>query len=305
MDFASMPKEDLLDLLAHCGLDVPEGLPRAIVVRGTEMLEPLCAAVADPDAWRVPDLGDPAGWLPVHAMHLLGGIGDPAAAEALLCPLRRDDYADFYTEDGPGIFAHLGPGAVPVLRGFVLTETEDVDEFALTIAVQGLMGMSLLYPDHARVGAETARELIVLCSSSGIPVPSIVACDLATVAEPADLELLKRTYEADEWSDYWGLRWPAVERAQATGPSETDIEHWTRDPMSYFAARHLEYLRSANAPVPASESARPSRPAAPRPQTLSLFDDGPGIPAAPPPKPGRNEPCPCGSGKKYKKCCGR
>ena len=23
-----------------------------------------------------------------------------------------------------------------------------------------------------------------------------------------------------------------------------------------------------------------------------------------PPEPGRNDPCPCGSGKKYKKCCG-
>jgi len=23
------------------------------------------------------------------------------------------------------------------------------------------------------------------------------------------------------------------------------------------------------------------------------------------PKVGRNDPCPCGSGKKYKKCCGR
>ncbi|MEM7581916.1 MAG: SEC-C metal-binding domain-containing protein [Acidobacteriota bacterium] len=23
------------------------------------------------------------------------------------------------------------------------------------------------------------------------------------------------------------------------------------------------------------------------------------------PKIGRNEPCPCGSGRKYKKCCGR
>jgi uncharacterized protein len=22
------------------------------------------------------------------------------------------------------------------------------------------------------------------------------------------------------------------------------------------------------------------------------------------PQPGRNDPCPCGSGKKYKKCCG-
>jgi uncharacterized protein YecA (UPF0149 family) len=24
-----------------------------------------------------------------------------------------------------------------------------------------------------------------------------------------------------------------------------------------------------------------------------------------PPKVGRNEPCPCGSGRKFKKCCGR
>jgi uncharacterized protein YecA (UPF0149 family) len=35
-----------------------------------------------------------------------------------------------------------------------------------------------------------------------------------------------------------------------------------------------------------------------------------GVPAAPKtvrhdgPKVGRNDPCPCGSGKKYKKCCG-
>lgn len=27
-------------------------------------------------------------------------------------------------------------------------------------------------------------------------------------------------------------------------------------------------------------------------------------PAQTPPAPGRNEPCPCGSGKKYKRCCG-
>jgi len=32
---------------------------------------------------------------------------------------------------------------------------------------------------------------------------------------------------------------------------------------------------------------------APRPQTVRVT-----------PKPGRNDPCPCGSGKKYKKCCG-
>ena len=29
------------------------------------------------------------------------------------------------------------------------------------------------------------------------------------------------------------------------------------------------------------------------------------VPVGSSPKVGRNEPCPCGSGKKYKKCCGR
>ena len=32
---------------------------------------------------------------------------------------------------------------------------------------------------------------------------------------------------------------------------------------------------------------------------------GPGQYTRPAPKVGRNDPCPCGSGKKYKKCCGR
>jgi len=34
------------------------------------------------------------------------------------------------------------------------------------------------------------------------------------------------------------------------------------------------------------------------------YEDPPAIEAVPPAKPGRNDPCPCGSGKKYKKCCG-
>ena len=31
----------------------------------------------------------------------------------------------------------------------------------------------------------------------------------------------------------------------------------------------------------------------------------PPMPFIAPPKVGRNDPCPCGSGKKYKNCCGR
>ena len=34
------------------------------------------------------------------------------------------------------------------------------------------------------------------------------------------------------------------------------------------------------------------------------FESGERVITPPAPKVGRNEPCPCGSGKKYKKCCG-
>lgn len=34
------------------------------------------------------------------------------------------------------------------------------------------------------------------------------------------------------------------------------------------------------------------------------YVDGEILPPLPAPKAGRNDPCPCGSGKKYKKCCG-
>lgn len=45
-------------------------------------------------------------------------------------------------------------------------------------------------------------------------------------------------------------------------------------------------------------------------QTVVSDDDAP-VPDAPVERakggdaPGRNDPCPCGSGKKYKKCCGK
>ena len=44
-----------------------------------------------------------------------------------------------------------------------------------------------------------------------------------------------------------------------------------------------------------------------QPQTASHGNEGGGKPAERrvAKKPGRNDPCPCGSGKKYKNCCGR
>ena len=42
-----------------------------------------------------------------------------------------------------------------------------------------------------------------------------------------------------------------------------------------------------------------------REKVIRQLDVPPPKPYRAPPRIGRNDPCPCGSGKKYKKCCGR
>ncbi len=55
--------------------------------------------------------------------------------------------------------------------------------------------------------------------------------------------------------------------------------------------RELRYVHPTNAPSSAVSSTAPSAAGAPSPRAAAK-------------QPGRNDPCPCGSGKKYKKCCG-
>jgi preprotein translocase subunit SecA len=62
------------------------------------------------------------------------------------------------------------------------------------------------------------------------------------------------------------------------------------------------------APEPAAEAPRPAgSPAAPRGPApgVSTSAGRLGAAAATVPEVGRNDPCPCGSGKKYKKCHGQ
>jgi uncharacterized protein YecA (UPF0149 family) len=52
------------------------------------------------------------------------------------------------------------------------------------------------------------------------------------------------------------------------------------------------------------EIARRSMPAAEKRPRLELSPEPPEPPEPTPARAGRNDPCPCGSGKKFKHCCG-
>lgn len=71
----------------------------------------------------------------------------------------------------------------------------------------------------------------------------------------------------------------------------------TRRHLKDLAMRHQQQkIRFANFERLMERATRPPKAIPPEPI--------PFIPAAPRPPVGRNEPCPCGSGKKFKKCCG-
>ena len=63
------------------------------------------------------------------------------------------------------------------------------------------------------------------------------------------------------------------------------------EPGDEAAGEREGMLTNAVAPDRRDNAPRPIKP------TLPIVNDGPKV--------GRNDPCPCGSGKKYKKCCGR
>ena len=68
-----------------------------------------------------------------------------------------------------------------------------------------------------------------------------------------------------------------------------------------------DYFSPWSAPVPAHDDASGGTELPPPPAPPSVEGRQPWTPPVPfraPPKTGRNDPCPCGSGKKFKKCCG-
>jgi preprotein translocase subunit SecA len=124
----------------------------------------------------------------------------------------------------------------------------------------------------------------------------------------------------------WGQKDPLVEYKREAFEMFEDLMH---DIQSTFTERFLKIQVSADPPPPEPQARRAQpRPASPAPAGADdLFTDGRRGPAPPPPPRapapalssslgpvgrataavpdvGRNDPCPCGSGKKYKKCHG-
>lgn len=114
---------------------------------------------------------------------------------------------------------------------------------------------------------------------------------------PELLEAVRRAYK-DGLIDPGFASLEGIERDLRSRPEGRRERHYVItdaiNEMAWWAAFHPEDSR----PRPLPKLTAPSAP----PEPASY--DRP-LPYVREPKIGRNDPCPCGSGKKYKKCCGK
>ncbi len=206
---------------------------------------------------------------------------------------------DVLTQDGARILAAVCDGDLEPIKRLVLNRT--ADEFSRGVAVAALALLAV----WVEVPRDTIVDYFAWLAREGLErEPSYVWSALAT--ESADIEAL--------------AVFPALRRAydeelidpQTIGRSELDdVEASPRGAL-------LERMKDRQPPIDdvarsTSWWARFEQPASSRraEELAALasegdFDDNrPVEPFRAPMKVGRNERCPCGSGKKYKKCCGR
>jgi hypothetical protein len=280
--------DPLLDELKRAGKTPPRALLTRIKDQGDAAVPALIRLATDDALLTSAD--SKAAWAPIHAVKLLGEIASPKAVEPLLSLLSLDD--DDTGETVPQALGRIGQSALPQLRNLIFDRSQP--ESPRSRAVVALEQCARHHPETRAQVLEaftshldwpdnpTDDELAV----NGFIIISLMELD-AREAVPAIWRALS-TDRVDE------LLVTPEHVEQTFGPREGSAGAPPPPPPSLGRAPEWRAPSDALAEdgTPRSFGVRP------------LFDGQSPMLSRLLRKVGRNDPCPCGSGKKYKKCCG-
>ena len=243
--------------------------------------------------------------LTVFALYLLAQFREKRAYPAIVkmfCAPGETSYelvGDTVTEGLKQIFASVYDGNPAPLHGLI--ENEEADEFVRDAAINAVVLLERTDQMPRAEVVEYFRSLFrrklqrehsyawdgLVCAVADLPAPELLEEVRQAYAEGlvdesvADLEGIERDMAAPKASHR--QRSPLI--TDAIG----DMERW-----ACFHPEDTGPTKPLQPPVPV--------PPLPPPAPAEYLPPKPIIRE---PKIGRNDPCPCGSGKKYKKCCGK
>lgn len=211
-------------------------------------------------------------WVPLHAWRTLGQLKTPKAVQPLIDmfdELHDDDWA---YEELSIVLGMIGEASIEPLAKYISSSQHG--ESARIMALGGLEEIVRHHPDLRNLVIEKFQDYMKMpdLSSEGLN-GSLIACLLNLNAVEL-IEDIQRMFKQD-----------CVEIQCAGDLDDIEIE------LGLLNKRKTP--RPHNGILPESFSQPLSR----------LFNSSDTMIARKTEKIGRNDPCPCGSGKKYKRCC--
>lgn len=287
MDYSKLTDEKLINLLFTEEDRLPRIAVNEFLARGNRMVKPLADIVNNNFAW-MRDI--PEWWAVIHGVFILGAIGTGETAVPLLKSLQfaAAHDCDWVTEQIPSIFGSIGTDAMEGLK--IIASDWTRDWFTRVIAIEGLAAITIKYP-------ETEKDIFAFIGS--IFSNKTEDNDVRAHAGSILLDFQKEEFR-DKLLDFgenerkiknndmfYNLVFDEDDVKTALDSHKKDLRHYRNDWLSFYDENEIKKRQK-----------RWER------EEMGLLDnEREEMFACDSRKVGRNEPCPCGSGKKYKKCC--
>jgi hypothetical protein len=274
------PVAQLLDYgECHLAGDGPAGLGWLNYVSALELTAvhvPELIRLACDAALHTAESEDPAVWAPTHAWRALGQLRAVEAVAPLLGLLKERADDDWVDIELPYVFGLIGPGAVPHVTDFLADRSIPTEP--LITAIRCLVEIAERNPPsrnecidilarRLKCGAENDPTVNGFLISALIDLEAIETIGLIRQAFDQQVVDLSIAGDVEDVEMEFGLR------RQRSTPRPV-YPSFFGNPLSDPAEVISGALTGRNAEASAGHR-----------------------------KVGRNDPCPCGSGKKYKKCC--
>ncbi|MFZ2889447.1 YecA family protein [Sulfuricurvum sp.] len=209
---------------------------------------------------------------PLHALYVLGQLKEDGIAQTLIDNLNDWEDDDYFGFPFAHYFRHIGSKTIPMLSDAYINEKLNI---------------------YSRMRILEAFEEIATSDSSSIPKIETILLNFFATDTLNDDGL--NGYSLSALKKLTGAKHIDLIR-EIFATKEVDI-YFDGDLEDYEIEFGLRSQRETYKPRPLDKYFANFDDSA-------LFDEIPSMPAIrTEPKIGRNDPCPCGSGKKYKKCC--
>ena len=259
----------------------------------SEHIPELIRMATDPELHGA-DGGSALVWAPVHAWLALGQLRAEAAVAPLLALLHRiDDVEDDWVESEiPDVLARIGPAALEPAANYLADPNHGM--WARTAAADALGNIGNAHPElRERCIAAVAAQLERF-SSQDETFNAFLVSTLMNLRAVEIMPLIERAYQADSVDPSVVGYLSDVELELGLQPSNDVLGDYdpslSREEQFAELKRKVELIQVENAMEREMPFGLEGDMTVPQPFIA-------------PPKTGRNDPCPCGSGKKYKKCC--